>query len=209
MYINSTSAYGGIPLYSGEFLSNWFGSVFPPPHPQHACLALIPWEENFWKLGQKSAHPGPFSPLWVHHSAPSYKRHVKPIESVQNVPLLSMMWSWHRPCKRMYYYFLIQFSPATQYCCLFGLFGIIGNLWLHRIWILHSEMNLLKALFFWKGHGGHKFKLSPANIWILKFYYFTVFAIKMLLDKPYWLMNLLGIKYDHFSSLIQASSYTK
>ena len=26
----------------------------------------------------------------------------------------------------------------------------------------------------------------------------------MLLDKPYWLMNLLGIKYDHFSSLIQA-----
>ena len=69
----------------------------------------------------------------------------------------------------------------------------------------------LKAPFFWKGHGGHEFKLFPANIWILKFCYFTVFAIKMLLDKPFWLMNLLEIKYNHFrkslSSRISISKF--
>ena len=35
---------------------------------------------------------------------------------------------------------------------------------------------------------------------------FSVFAIKMLLDKPYGLLNLLEFKCDHFSSFFQAES---
>ena len=52
----------------------------------------------------------------------------------------------------------------------------------------------------------NEFKLFPANIWIFKFFFLLVFAIKMLLDKPYGLLNLLDFKYDHFSSLCQAES---
>ena len=61
-----------------------------------------------------------------------------------------------------------------------------------------------KGTVFWKGHGGHIFKLFPANIWIPKFCLFTVFAIKLLLGKTYGLMNLLRIKYEHLRSLFQA-----
>ena len=49
-------------------------------------------------------------------------------------------------------------------------------------------------------------KLFPANIWIFKFFFLIVFAIKMLLDKSYGLLNLLEFKCDHLSSLFQAES---
>ena len=52
----------------------------------------------------------------------------------------------------------------------------------------------------------NEFKLFPANILIFKFFFLIVFAIKMLLDKPYGLLNLLEFKCDHFSSLFQAES---
>ena len=55
----------------------------------------------------------------------------------------------------------------------------------------------LKAAFLENGHDGYEFKLFPANIWTLKFCFLIVFAIKMLLDKPYGLLNLLEIKCDH------------
>ena len=52
----------------------------------------------------------------------------------------------------------------------------------------------------------NEFKLFPANIWIFKFFFIIVFAMKMLLDKPYGLLNPLEIECDHFSSLLQAES---
>ena len=48
--------------------------------------------------------------------------------------------------------------------------------------------------------------IFPANIWIVKFFILIVFAIKLLLDKPYGLLNLLEFKCDHFSSPFQAES---
>ena len=71
---------------------------------------------------------------------------------------------------------------------------------------LEAATFILKAAFLENGHDRHKFKLFPANIWILNFCFFIVFAIKMLLDKPYGLLNLLELKCDHFSSLFQAES---
>ena len=63
-----------------------------------------------------------------------------------------------------------------------------------------------KVKFFSDLELRNKFKLFPTNILIFKFFFLIVFAIKMLLDKPYGLLNLLEFKCDHFSSLFQAES---
>ena len=53
------------------------------------------------------------------------------------------------------------------------------------------------------------FKLFPANIWIFKFFFLVVFAIKMLLDNTYALLNLLEFKCNHFNSLFLTESESK
>ena len=58
-----------------------------------------------------------------------------------------------------------------------------------------------KGGFSWDLESGHEFKLFPANIWIFKLVFLMVFAIKMLLDYTYWLLNLLEFKCNHFNSL--------
>ena len=63
-----------------------------------------------------------------------------------------------------------------------------------------------KGGFSWDLEWGHNFKLFTTNIWIFKFFFLIDFAIKMLLDNTYGLLNLLYFKYDHFSSLCQAES---
>ena len=65
-----------------------------------------------------------------------------------------------------------------------------------------SSKGIVSLELVWK----YEFKLFPANIWIFKFFFLIDFAIKMLLDNTYGLLNLLYFKYDHFSSLCQAES---
>ena len=48
---------------------------------------------------------------------------------------------------------------------------------------------MCKGSFSWDLFSGHKFKLFPANIWILKFFFLMVFAIKMILENIYGLLN--------------------
>ena len=48
---------------------------------------------------------------------------------------------------------------------------------------------LLKSyLLIWELAPTRIFKLFPANIWILKFFFLMVFATKMILDNTYWLL---------------------
>ena len=64
----------------------------------------------------------------------------------------------------------------------------------------------LKAAFLENGHDVNEFMLLPAIIWILKLCFFHIFAIKMLLDKPYGALKLFEFKCDHFSSVFKAES---
>ena len=68
------------------------------------------------------------------------------------------------------------------------------------------ELYLPKVVVISDLRSRNEFKLFPSNIWIFKFFILIVFAIKMLLDKPYRLLNPLEFKYDHFRSLFQAES---
>ena len=58
-----------------------------------------------------------------------------------------------------------------------------------NIWILKLRF-CFKVVVFSDLRSRNVFKLFPANIWIFKFFILIVFAIKMLLDKPYGLLSL-------------------
>ena len=55
----------------------------------------------------------------------------------------------------------------------------------------------------------HDFIVFPANIWIFKFFFLMVFALKMILDNTYGLLNLLEVYWYHFNILVLAESEFK
>ena len=61
-----------------------------------------------------------------------------------------------------------------------------------------------KVEIIWEPACNHDFNVFPANIWIFKFFFLLVFAIKMLLDNTYGLPNPFECKSNHFNSLFQA-----
>ena len=79
-------------------------------------------------------------------------------------------------------------------------FSLIQYMFLEYFWWC-SQVIFPKVEFSWNLESGHEFKLFPANIWIFKLVFLMVFAIKMLLDYTYWLLNLLEFKCNHFNSL--------
>ena len=66
-----------------------------------------------------------------------------------------------------------------------------------------------KVVLIWEPEWRHDFNVFPAKFWIFKFFFLMIFAIKMLLDNIYGLLNLFEFKINHFNSLVQAKSEFK
>ena len=69
--------------------------------------------------------------------------------------------------------------------------------------------NPTKVVLIWEPEWRHDFNVFPAKFWIFKFFFLMIFAIKMLLDNIYGLLNLFEFKINHFNSLVQAKSEFK
>ena len=67
-------------------------------------------------------------------------------------------------------------------------------------------LRLHKVELIWKPALNQEYTGFPAKIWISKCYFLMVFAIKMLLDNAYGLLNLLEFKCNHFDIIFQAES---
>ena len=70
-----------------------------------------------------------------------------------------------------------------------------------ELWTIGTKVKLI-----WEPALNQEFTGFPTNIWIFKFFFLLVFAIKMLLDNNYGLMNLLEFKCDYFTCLLLAES---
>ena len=54
-----------------------------------------------------------------------------------------------------------------------------------------SEPSLVtKVVIIWKTAPTQIFKLFPANIWILEVFFLMIFAIKLILNDTYGLLNI-------------------
>ena len=77
----------------------------------------------------------------------------------------------------------------------------IDMTWLHvdKCVYLYTKVELI-----WEPALNQQLTGFPANIWIFKLFFLMVFAIKMLLNNSYGLLNLLEFVCNHFDSLFQA-----
>ena len=65
---------------------------------------------------------------------------------------------------------------------------------------------LPKVELIWEPALNQQFTGFPAKIWIFKLFLIMVFAIKVLLNNAYGLLNLLEFICNHFNGLFQAES---
>ena len=63
-----------------------------------------------------------------------------------------------------------------------------------------------KVVIIWDLALTQIFNLFPANIWILKWFFLVIFAIKMSLDNTYGLLNILEFLCNNFNSLFLVES---
>ena len=81
-----------------------------------------------------------------------------------------------------------------------------------NIMVLQNGMEIqqfisnIKVKVFWEPALNQELAGFSANIWIFKFCFLMVFAIKMLLDNTYGSLNLFEFNCNHFTSLFQAES---
>ena len=69
--------------------------------------------------------------------------------------------------------------------------------------VSHNSIRVfrIKGGVSWDPEWRHDFNVFPTKIWIFKFFFLMVFAIKMLLDNIYGLPNHFEFKSNHFNSL--------
>ena len=87
------------------------------------------------------------------------------------------------------------------------------NMWVVQIWkntrnwYCNMVENSKGALLIWELAPAQIFNLFPANIWILKFFFLTIFTIKMSFELLvcYWISMNLNVG-NHFDILFLAES---
>ena len=75
-----------------------------------------------------------------------------------------------------------------------------------KLMYAHAAGYVAKVELIWEPALNQEFTGFPAKIWIFKFFFLMVFAIKMFLNNAYGLLNLLEFTCNHFNSLFQAES---